>query len=186
MANYVRWGKKQKGHLHRISQQEFLGKVLGAKKKVNELSRKQLDRIIEKEWHKRLNAYDSAEWHLGEIKPSEVGVWKRAGELPTAWTNGSLADTARHVSYALLHGKLKRRKIRAAKAVKGILETNVNFLQKEKYLYPIVFKGGTGTNGRKGLKKRMKGDIDDGCMRSIALAINGSKRIKVYFGVPKK
>lgn len=90
------------------------------------------------------------------------------------------------MKYALAHGKLRRRKIRAAKAVKGILETNIDLIQDEKYLYPIVFKEGTGTNGRKGLKKKMKGDIDDGCMRSIALAINGAKKIKVYFGVPMK
>jgi len=32
----------------------------------------------------------------------------------------------------------------------------------------------------------MKGDIDDGCMRSIAMAISGKKDITVYFGIPKK
>ncbi len=31
----------------------------------------------------------------------------------------------------------------------------------------------------------MKGDIDDGCMRSIALAISGKNNIVVYFGIPK-
>jgi hypothetical protein len=40
--------------------------------------------------------------------------------------------------------------------------------------------------GRKRLKTKMKGDIDDGCMRSIALAISGRNPITVYFGVPKK
>jgi hypothetical protein len=32
----------------------------------------------------------------------------------------------------------------------------------------------------------MVGDIDDGCMRSIALAMSGKKSIKVYFGVPQE
>ena len=49
----------------------------------------------------------------------------------------------------------------------------------------IVFKGGTGTNGRKLFKKKMKGDIDDGNMRSIALAVASKKTIKVYMGFPK-
>ena len=55
-------------------------------------------------------------------------------------------------------------------------------IQKEKYLFPVVLPG--GTMGRKGLKK-MKGDIDDGCMRSIALAISGKKKIKMYIGKKK-
>ena len=186
MSNFIRWGKKQKGHLHKISRYEFLKKVDLAKKKVKKLKESQLNKIISNEWQKRPDAYNMSDWYLGEVKPSEVGVWKRAGELATAWTNNSLAETARHMKYAMVHGKLKRRRIRAVKAVKGILETNVDLIQEEKYLYPIVFKGGTGTNGRKGLKKKMKGDIDDGCMRSIALAINGAKKIKVYYGVPKK
>lgn len=63
---------------------------------------------------------------------------------------------------------------------------NIHLLQKEKYLLPIIFKGGTGTKGRKRLKRQMKGDIDDGCMRSIALAISGKKILYVYIGFPKK
>lgn len=58
--------------------------------------------------------------------------------------------------------------------------------QKEKYLYPIVFKTDTGTKGRKRLKRKVKGDIDDGCMRSIAMAMFGRDPITVYYGIPKK
>ena len=32
----------------------------------------------------------------------------------------------------------------------------------------------------------MRGDIDDGCMRSIALAVHGVKTIRAYIGFPKK
>jgi hypothetical protein len=66
-----------------------------------------------------------------------------------------------------------------------ILSYKGHLEQKEKYLYPIVFKTDTGTQGRKRLKRKMKGDIEDGCMRSIALAISGRDRITVYFGIPK-
>ena len=67
-----------------------------------------------------------------------------------------------------------------------MLATNVRLLQSEKYLLPIIFKSGTGTLGRRGLKRVMKGDIDDGCMRSIALAVSGKKVIRAYIGFPKK
>ena len=82
------------------------------------------------------------------------------------------------------HG-FKRPHIRAAKAVPGILNTCVDVIQDEKYLLPIVFEGNTGTRGRWRLKSKMKGDIDDGCMRSIALAVAGRTKIHVYFGVAK-
>ena len=84
---------------------------------------------------------------------------------------------------ALKHGK-KFLKGRSFLAIPGIIKTSLSLIQKEKYLLPIAFKGGTGTKGRRGLPK-MKGDLDDGCMRSVALAVTGKKKIKVYFGVPK-
>ena len=186
MAQLVRWTKRHRGHLTKpISREEFQAKVAKAHKKVLTLSRAELDKIIATEWRKRLIAYDSCQWHLAEVKPTEVGVWKRAGEMPLSWTNHSLAKTAEHVRRAL-HGRLKHKRIRAAWAIPGILKTSVDLLQSEKYLLPIVFKGGTGTNGRRRLKHQMRGDIDDGCMRLIALTVNGAKKILVYFGTPKK
>jgi hypothetical protein len=59
------------------------------------------------------------------------------------------------------------------------LKTSLGTIAREKYLLPIVLPG--GTMGRKGLMK-MKGDIDDGCMRAIALAVSGKKRLRVYLG----
>ena len=184
-SQFVRWHKRFKGHLKMISADEFRKKVANANKEVKSLSQKELDKIISKEWKKRLVAYDASDWYLAEVKPSELGVWKRAGELPISWTNRNLVETAKHVNHAI-GGKLKGRRIRATHAIPGILKTSVGLLQSEKYLLPIVFEGGTGTNGRRGLKYQTKGDIDDGCMRSIALAINGVKSIRVYFGLPKK
>lgn len=118
------------------------------------------------------------------MRPSEVGVWRRAGKLPLDWTNGSLEETAKHVENALTKNS-ERLVSRAKHAVANILKINVNIIQKEKYLLPIIFKGGTGTKGRRRLKVKMAGDIDDGCIRSIALTINGAKKIKAYIGFPK-
>ena len=61
-----------------------------------------------------------------------------------------------------------------------------DIISQEKTLFPIVFAGGHGTCGRKWCRKKMTGDIDDGCLRAIALAISGYKTLNVYFGKPKK
>ncbi len=145
----------------------------------------QLDGQISPEWPRRLRSYNASDWYVGEVKTNEVGVWKRAGDLPLSWTNGSLKETADNVREALAKDS-KRLAKRARRAVVNMLATNVGMLQSEKYLFPIIFKGGTGTLGRRGLKRVMKGDIDDGCMRSIALAVHGARTIRAYIGFPKK
>jgi len=166
-----------------ITNAEFEKRLREAKKKVAALPEAKLDAIIK--WKPRVIAYDVAEWHLGTVTTGEVGVWKRAGEMPLAWTNGSLKETARAVAKNLA-GTKKLARVRARSAIPGILETKTILAQREKYLFPIIFKSGTGTRGRRGLKRKLKGDIDDGCMRSIALAIHGAKTLKAYIGVPKK
>ena len=114
---------------------------------------------------------------------NELGVWRRAGGLPPAWTCCSLNKTAVYVKRGLeIDSKQIRRRSKAA--IPEIMKF-ADIINKEKYLFPIVFAGGTGTCGRKWCKNKTKGDIDDGCMRSIALAIGGQKNFNVYFGKPK-
>lgn len=169
----------------RLSRAEQQKRFVSAKRKGVGLTLAQLDAIMGKEWQgKRLVAYDSCDWYIGTVHPSEVGVWNRAGGLPVRWTNGSLKETAEKVKRGLAAGKLTH--TRAGKVVSNMLKINVDNLQKEKYLYPIIFEGNTGTRGRRSLKRQMKGDIEDGCMRSIALTINGAKTITAYIGIPKK
>jgi hypothetical protein len=108
-----------------------------------------------------------------------------AGGLPVRWTQGNLQQTAEYVSKTL-NKNLKTLRSRSLTAIPGIIKTSLPLLQKEKYLLPIAFKSGTGTKGRSGLKQKVEGDLDDGCMRSIALTVSGKKSIKIYFGIPKK
>ena len=184
ISQLIRLQKGKKRYLGLIAENEFKEKLKIAKTKALKFSEKKLDEIIKKDWKKRLKSYDSCQWYLGQVSPREVGVWKKAGGLSLRWTNGSLYETAEKVKYALRKNPNSLKK-RAKYTIANILNTNINHLQKEKYLFPIVFKGGTGTMGRKKLKKKMKGDIDDGCMRSIALSIAGFKELKVYIGFPK-
>lgn len=185
ISNNIRIQKSGRRYLGRMSKEEFLKKFLRSKQKGLRMTNKQLNRHISPDWPRRLGSYDSSDWFLAEVKTSEVGVWKRAGDLPLSWTNGSLKNTADRVREALAKNSKKLAR-RARRAISNMLATNVDMLQKEKYLLPIIFKGGTGTRGRRGLRRVMRGDIDDGCMRSIALAVSGRKVLRAYIGFPKK
>ena len=185
VADLISEKKDRRKHLGFVPEGIFKKKLQSAIRKTLKLKEARMDKIISSEHKKRLIAYDNSDWYLAEVATNEVGVWRKAGGLPLSWTNGSLLETAEKVKQALEYNP-KLLKKRSRYSIPNILKTNIHLLQKEKHLLPIVFKGGTGTNGRKRLKKRMKGDIDDGCMRSIALAITGNKTLRVYFGVPKK
>lgn len=166
------------------SRAEYLAALKKAKRAVLRLNETRLDQLIGNgSLTKRLRGYNKARWFLGKVSVNEVGVWKGAGGLPVAWTRGSLFQTAMKVKKALRQDSTAVRE-RAKRAIPAILQFK-NVMQKEKYLLPIVFEAGFGTNGRKGLLK-MKGDIDDGCMRAIALTIGGAKRLPAYIGLPKK
>ena len=184
ISQLIKLQKGKKRYLGLLPQSDFERKLISAKKRALKFSEKQLDKIIADEYKKRLKAYNQCKWYIGSVSTSEVGVWKGAGGLPLAWTKGSLKYTAQKIKQALnTNPKLITK--RARRAIPNMLQTNLSDFQEDKYLLPIIFKGGTGTNGRKGLKQKMKGDIDDGCMRSITLAIDGTQTIKAYVGLPK-
>lgn len=170
--------------LRNISSQDFNKKLQIVKRSVLRLKEKDLDKLITPGWPKRLISYNNSDWFLARINSDELGVWSRAGNLPLRWTNRSLTETADKVSRGFkrrsqsINGRFKY-------GIPSILKNKDHVEQREKYLYPIVFKTDTGTQGRKRLKRKMKGDIDDGCMRSIAIAMSGRNSIVVYFGIPK-
>jgi hypothetical protein len=185
IANLMQRRKKRR-YLGKISKQEFDEQLKNTRGKVLEFSEKKLDETIHSVWNKRLIAYNSCKWFVGYIPIDKVGVWRRAGGLPHSWTNVSLEETSEKVSHALKNGSglLKNRPRRA---IVNMLRINMSGMQNEKYLYPIVFEDGAGTRPRKRLRKsRMKYAIDDGNMRSIALALSGKKKIKSYVGISKK
>ena len=160
---------------------EFLNKLNKTKDIILGLPETMLDKFIKGAWKKRLRSYNTLKWYVGIATIDEIGVWKWAGDLPVSWTRGSLEETAYLVEHALKENSQKTTK-RFQTTIPRILKNSLNMIQKEKYLLPIIIPGGVI---RKGLK-RMKGDIDDGCMRSIALALSGKKVIKAYIGVRKK
>ena len=185
---HIHNGKKlgnNRKFLKDLPEKEFEKRLQDTKKKILKLKEKYLDKLVCPEWPKRVKAYNDSKWVVAEVSPHEVGVWTRAGGLPLRWTNQSLAKTAEKMIRGLAR-KSKSIKRRAKHSIPNILKIKSHLEQREKYLYPIVFKTDTGTKGRKRLKMKMVGDIDDGCMRSIALAMSGKKSIRVYFGIPQE
>lgn len=178
ISDYVSHQKYLKRAMKVENKQQYLKQLIKAKKVILELPEAMLDMIIKGEWAKRFKIYNTMEWYMGIVKTSEIGVWKKAGGLPLAWTRGSLEETGKFVTQAFQENSKKLTQC-SKTAIPGILKNSLSVIQKEKYLFPIILPG--GTIGRKGLKK-MKGDIDDGCMRSIALAVSEKKIIKVYIG----
>lgn len=174
---------KSKKFQTKLSKEFFLKKLKQAKTAVKKFSENQLDKIIAQKHPKRARAYNKVEWYRAKVSTSEVGVWRRAGSLPAAWTCPSLAQTALKVKRGLEQNSHLIR-ARARRAIPAIMSL-ASIISKEKYFFPIIFMGGAGTRGRKRCGTKTKGDVDDGCMRSIAFAVLGYKELNVYLGKPK-
>ncbi len=167
----------------KLDQREYLKRLVHAKRKLGQLTEDQLDEFIAKDWRPRERAYSNTDWYLAVVSPREIGMWRRAGGLPIAWTCCSLAQSAQYVKRGL---EISSKRIRAQskEAIPHFIKFS-DIISKEMALYPIVFKSGTGTGGRRRCRGKVKGDIDDGNMRSIVLATLGYKKLKVYFGIPR-
>ena len=169
--------------LPKLARSQFLSKLSHSKYSTNKLSQKQLDDIVAEGSKGRLKAYNNSNWWLASAKINELGVWRQAGGLPSAWTCCSLEQTAAYVKKAIKNNS-KRMRARSKRAIPRIMDF-ADIISSDEYLFPIVFEGGTGTKGRTWCLKKMAGDIDDGSMRAIALVLSGYKTLNIYLGKPK-
>ena len=177
-----KFGIARKSDLVPPTRKKYLTVLKKSKHAVENLNESQLNKIVG-EYKKRLHAYNAVQWHIGEVGIKETGVWKGAGGLPISWTKDSLFDTAKKVKEALQKDSEEIQR-RSKRAIPAIIKFK-SIMKKEKYLFPIVFESGVGTNIRRGLPKN-KLNIDDGSMRGIAYTISGDKKIKAYIGVARK
>ncbi len=177
-AQYFRQlGRENTRYLKELTREEFLDYLQQSKEYVSHLSEDELDKFIRDEYPKRLKAYNAADWYVGIIHPDEVGVWKGAGGLPKEWTYGSLEETASKINQDEKGGITKR----AKRAIPRIRK-NLDLIEKDPYLYPIILPGGTMGRNYKGFQP-MKGDIDDGNMRAITLTSSGKTEFTAYIGL---
>ena len=182
VSDFIRHHQYGTGAMAALGKSAYRAELAKAKEVVLRIPEALLDAIIKGTIEKRIVAYNKLGWHIAEVSTEEVRVWAGAGGLPKKWTNRSLKETGDFVREAL---KKNPRSLghRARTAIPEIMKTSLPLLEKEKYLFPIAVP--FGTLDKKG-RIRFKGDIDDGCMRSITLAVSGKKKIKMYVGTPNK
>jgi hypothetical protein len=178
-----------KRYTPQLSREAFIEYLQRVKNIVLGLSEEELDTsMVSDHYPKRLKAYNSVQWYKGVVYANEVGVWKGAGGLPTSWTVNSLEETAKKVSQALEDTNITGLSARAKRAVPRMYKL-LDIIAEEPYLYPTILPGGTMGRGLYGNPYKgfmlMKGDIEDGCMRSIALAINGREKFHAYVGIKR-
>jgi hypothetical protein len=157
----------------------FLAGLAGIEREVRSMTEFDLDKSISPNWPPRLKKYNELVWYFEECSIDDLGAWYGAGELPEEWCIGSVRDTIRCIKQALKEGK--RFPGRAFDNVPRIVKV-VDIILNSQLLAPIVVPGGTW---RQLPCLKMKGDIDDGCMRVIAFALSGHEKLKAYIGKSK-
>ncbi len=85
---------------------------------------------------KRLKAYGTSEWYLGEVTSSEVFVRGISRKLPLFWTNYSLSNTTNKMRDTLLKNS-KLLTGQTQQSIPNMSETNIDILQSKEYLLPI-------------------------------------------------
>lgn len=168
--------------VHDPNEKNLINHLSQVRKDVLKLKEKSLDHIIGRESKKRLQVYNNLDWYVGEVSTSEVKVWKNTGGLYASWTQRqSLKYTAEKLAQELQKEKSKIRRRRVMQVVPQIMKVK-KIIQKEKYLLPVVVPNKTYAKYSGGFRT-IPGILDDGCMRSLAYAVSGDKKIKVYIGI---
>jgi hypothetical protein len=135
----------------------------------------------------RLKRYDSMNWGKG-IKPLEnAGVWPKMQGSDISLTTGNVPETARLIGEAIQRNNSKipeklKAKIESMRELSGFVYER----------FPLIFFPGGEVREKdyniwargndKPLCKIYEFDIDDGCTRAVAYALEGIQEAPVYFG----
>ncbi|MCD4666763.1 hypothetical protein K8R47_03060 [archaeon] len=164
--------KKEYGEINNISEyKEIYNKI---KNKIKKYSEKELWQCIKDK--NRIIRYKSCDWYFGRIKISNTGVWPHMGHIvdnllfkDTKWTANQIFKN----SNKILKGELNH--------LFRILPF-VSYLNKH---IPIITIQNSAIRDKEKYLKEMC-DIDDGCHRTICLALQGRTFINAYIGIQKK
>ena len=166
-----------------FDRQHFLSCFQEIEQKVSHLNDVELD--LEIDWQPRCNMLNSKslQWTFGKCSIDEIGVWvnrEGSGGLPREWCVGSVRDTAQAIKKNL------KRKFsgRVFYAIQGIINI-AEIIVGQRMLSIIAVASGLCYVRRHPPCKNVKYDIDDGCMRAIALALSDQEYINAFVGTMK-
>jgi len=111
--------------------------------------------------------YSGLHWKLYEISIEELGIWDNAQDLPHKWCIGNLKETVDHYIGANNHAGQS-------------YESKIRYLNQAECVEIIVVDGRT-KRGRENCRK-VKWNVDDGCMRALVFALKGHKHLRCYVG----
>ncbi|MCK5459847.1 hypothetical protein KAI52_01925 [Candidatus Parcubacteria bacterium] len=164
--------KKKYAKINNIN--EYKKIYFESEKKIKKYSEQKLLSNISDKY--RVKRYKSCDWYFGRIKIDNTGVWPRMGNITdnlliknSKWSaNQIYKNSTKIVKYKLNH--LFR------------IMPFVSHLNR--YMPIIVIKDGVIRSEKKYLKQKY--DIDDGCHRTICLALTGKIFINAYIGIQKQ
>ena len=156
----------------------FQKELVALKDVVHRMTNPQLDSVLD--W--RAPVYDQLTWKWGTATIDEVGVWPMAGGLPADLCMGSARETATGIKK---RGGIQALPVpygdsRAKNNIPGMI-TIASVISKERLLSVIAEVGGTHRPTPPYLKQ--KWDLNDGSIRSVALALARMERLNAFFGV---
>ena len=157
---------------------EFKDGLVELKNKVNEMSDSDLDSYPP--LRSRVQEYNHLTWLWGAVSIDEIGVWPRAAGIPCELCLGSVRETASGIRK---RGGVEALPVgadnRAKENIPGIINV-AEVISKERLLSVIGLAGGII---RKPPHKRMRWDLDDGSVRSVAFALAGIESLNGFLGV---
>ena len=115
----------------------------------------------------RANLYRKLNWTVGDIPLEDLGVWDRAQGLPHDYCTGSVVETAKKLAEAPA-GPVDKVMLLSSLPLDPTLDT-------------IIVVDGSLRRGRENCEET-KYTIDDGCMRALAYAIRGQRKIRAHIG----
>jgi hypothetical protein len=121
--------------------------------------------------------YASLSWELTDIDLTEVTVWPGMSGLPQEWTDGSVVDVAARV----IGEDLPNSAGRLAGLLRFVEQIETSDAVEWLTTLPLLIVPETLLHTRL-LQPRQHWTLDDGCARSVALAILGVSSVRVYAG----
>jgi len=118
----------------------------------------------------RRRLYRSLKWSIREVEIKEIGLWDSAQDLPHEWCRGDTLSTAESYRNSESHRGFYYDKVRM-----------LSGLPVDYALDTVIVVDGRLRRGREDCFP-VRWSVDDGCMRTLAYALDGRPKIGDYVG----